>query len=179
MAATVRGGFTLKSLLSASYADGHRGSPIRPHALPPGMTTTGRQPALTAEEQAALDRARRLSRVLDEAVAVPGTNYRIGLDPLLGIAPVSGDAVAALGSLYIVATGLRLGLPRSAAATMLGLIAVEFVVGSIPIVGPIIDAHWKVNRRNVDRLEAYLADRAGDAEPADRDPVGSQSTDTQ
>lgn len=128
------------------------------------MTTTGRQSDLTPDEQAALDRVRRVSRVLDEAVTIPGTNYRIGLDPLLGIAPVSGDAVAALGSLYIVATGLELGLPRSVAARMIGLIAVEFVVGSIPILGPIVDAHWKVNKRNVERLERYLAEATDGAE---------------
>lgn len=142
------------------------------------MTTTGRQPDLTPDEQAALDRVRRVSRVLDEAVTIPGTNYRIGLDPLLGIAPVSGDAVAALGSLYIVATGLELGLPRSVAAKMVGLIAVEFVVGSVPILGPIVDAHWKVNKRNVERLERYLAEAADGAEQVgreterDRQPAG-------
>lgn len=139
------------------------------------MTTTGRQPSLTAEERAALDRVRRVSRALDEAIAIPGTDYRIGLDPILGIAPVSGDAVAALGSLYIVATGLELGLPGSVAASMVGLIALEFVVGSIPVLGPIVDAHWKVNKRNVERLEAYLAEEAGRAEQADRATGSRQS----
>jgi hypothetical protein len=136
------------------------------------MATTGRQASLTAEEQAALDRARRVSRALDEVIAIPGTSYRIGLDPILGIAPVSGDAVAALGSLYIVATGLELWLPGPVAARMVGLIALEFVVGSIPILGPILDAHWKVNVRNVDRLERYLAEEADRAEQPDRDVAG-------
>lgn len=83
-------------------------------------------------------------------------NYRIGLDPILGILPVSGDAVAALASLYIVLQGVRVGVPRHELATMILFIAVEFVVGSVPVLGTLLDAVVKVNQRNVRVLESHV-----------------------
>jgi hypothetical protein len=127
---------------------------------------TGRRSAAGAAEQGldvaerrALDRARSVARVLDEAVRVPGTRFRVGLDPILGVAPVSGDAVAALGALYVVFTGVKLGVPLSVTLTMLANVLVDFAAGSIPVLGTIIDAKLKVNRRNVELLESELATR--------------------
>jgi hypothetical protein len=93
---------------------------------------------------------------MDDALRIPGTGFRIGLDPVLGIVPVSGDAIAALGSLYIVLQGFRIGVPGRTLATMLLLVAVEFLVGSIPVLGTILDAVIKVNKRNTKTLESYL-----------------------
>lgn len=105
---------------------------------------------------AGLERARTIATMLDEAVRVPGTQFRVGVDPLLGVAPVSGDALAALGSLYIVLEALRLEVPAGTVARMLLAIGAEFVVGSIPILGTLIDAGWKVNKSNVELIEAHL-----------------------
>lgn len=122
-----------------------------------------RQPAdgttrqgLDAAEQQALDRARSVARVLDDAIRVPGTRFRVGLDPILGVAPVSGDAIAALGALYIVFTGIKLGVPLSVTLTMLGYVLLDFAAGSVPVVGTLVDATLKANRRNVALLEASL-----------------------
>lgn len=130
----------------------------------PGETGR-RSPAGAAEqgldvaERRALDRARSVARVMDDAVRVPGTRFRVGLDPILGVAPVSGDAVAAVGALYIVFTGIKLGVPLSVTLTMLANVLVDFAAGSIPVLGTIIDAKLKVNRRNVELLESELAKR--------------------
>lgn len=110
----------------------------------------------TPREEAALGRVRLLSRVLDDAIKVPGTNFRFGLDPVLGILPVGGDAVAAVISLYPVVEAYRFGASTSTITKMLALIAVDAVVGSIPVIGPVFDAVWKANKWNLRTLERQI-----------------------
>lgn len=107
---------------------------------------------------AALERARTVGVLLDESITVPGIGYKIGLDPIVGILPVAGDSVMTVASLYIVFVGLRLGLPPRTLAKMVGYVAVDFLLGSIPILGTVIDAVLKVNKRNVAIIERHVAD---------------------
>jgi hypothetical protein len=113
-------------------------------------------PTRTVARRAGLDRARAASTLLDEAIRVPGTDRRIGLDPILGLLPVAGDAVAALASLYVVFEAFRAGVPGRTLAAMLLLIAVDAVAGSVPVVGPVFDAFWKANRWNVSMFEDHV-----------------------
>ena len=115
--------------------------------------------ALTRREQAALKRARAMGRLLDEAVEIPGIGYRVGLDPVLSIAPVSGDIAGAALSLYIVAEAARLGVPPKTVAEMVLNVAIDAVGGSVPVLGTLVDAVWKANKRNVALLEEHLGDR--------------------
>lgn len=108
------------------------------------------------QEQAALRRVKTLSKLLDDAVRIPGTNARVGIDPILGIVPGAGDAVAAALSLYPVAEAYRLDAPPKLIAKMLSLIAVDLVVGSVPLLGPLFDAFWKANEWNARSLERHL-----------------------
>lgn len=101
-------------------------------------------------------RARAVAHFLDEAVRIPGTDYRIGLDPLLGLLPVVGDAPAAAASAYVVAVAAAVGVPRATLARMLLNVAVDALVGSIPIAGDVFDAVFKANVRNVRLLEARV-----------------------
>lgn len=109
-----------------------------------------------ADAERAVERTRRVGTLLDAAIRIPGTRYRIGLDPIVGIVPVSGDAVAAIASLYIVLEAFRVGVPYRTLATMLLFVGVDFLLGSIPLFGPLVDAVLKVNRRNADTLESYV-----------------------
>jgi hypothetical protein len=109
-----------------------------------------------SERAAGLERARRVAALMDGAVGIPGTDVRVGLDPMLGVVPVSGDAVAALVSLYVVFEGLRVGLPKRTLAAMLCWVALDFLVGSIPLVGPLFDARLRVNERNAGTIERYV-----------------------
>ena len=104
----------------------------------------------------ALKRAKTVSHLLDDAVRVPGTDIRFGLDPVVGILPVGGDLVAAIASLYIVFEAFRAGVPRRLLGKMLALVAVDFVVGSVPVLGVVFDAFWKANEWNVSMLESYV-----------------------
>lgn len=109
-----------------------------------------------AREEAALRRARAVSTLLDEAVRVPGTNFRVGLDPLVGVLPVGGDAVAAALSLYPILEAYRFDLPRRTLAKMVLLVAIDAVIGSVPVLGTVFDAFWKANTWNVQTLEEQL-----------------------
>jgi len=110
------------------------------------------------DEPPGMGRVRALSRLLDEAVEIPVLNYRVGLDPILGILPVGGDAVAAAVSLYIVAEGARMGASEGTVMKMVFNVLVDAVVGSIPVLGTLVDAVWKANERNVALLEAEFGD---------------------
>lgn len=108
---------------------------------------------------AGLRRVRIAARLLDDAVGVPFTDRRVGLDSLLGLLPVGGDAVGALLSLYVILEGYRLGVGRRVLARMAGNVALDFVIGLLPVVGDVFDAFWKANQRNVALIEAHHAER--------------------
>lgn len=112
---------------------------------------------LSPQELAArLDRIRRLSRLMDTAVRVPGTRIRFGLDSVIGLVPGFGDAATAGISAWIVREAYASGVPRRVLAKMLGNIAVDFVGGAIPLAGDLFDVYWKANQRNVELLEELL-----------------------
>jgi len=107
-------------------------------------------PLPTEVDAAAVRRMRLAARLLDDAVRVPGTNVRFGLDPLLGLLPVSGDVVGAALSLYVVFESARLGVSRGTLLRMLANVAVDFLGGSVPVLGDAFDVVWRANRRNLD-----------------------------
>jgi hypothetical protein len=103
-----------------------------------------------------LARARTLTRLLDSAARVPGTSFRFGLDPLLGLVPGAGDVAGAVLSGYVVILASRLGAPKTVIVRMLANVAIDTVGGTIPVVGDLFDAGWKSNTRNLALLERHL-----------------------
>lgn len=103
-----------------------------------------------------LGRIRTLARMLDSAVAIPGTKIRVGADSILGLIPVVGDLGGAALSGYIVLASARLGAPPSTLLRMLINIAIDTVVGSVPVLGDMFDVGWRANMKNADLLEAHL-----------------------
>ncbi|MCY7378703.1 MAG: DUF4112 domain-containing protein, partial [Gemmatimonadaceae bacterium] len=103
-----------------------------------------------------LARARALTRLLDSAARVPGTSFRFGLDPVLGLIPGLGDVAGAALSGYVVILASRLGAPKSVLVRMLGNVAIDTVAGAMPVVGDLFDAAWKSNTRNLALLERHV-----------------------
>ena len=97
----------------------------------------------------------RMAWLLDSAIQIPGTRFRIGLDAIVGLVPGFGDIVGVLLSSYIVREAARAGAPTSVLLHMAWNVAVEGVVGMIPFAGDVFDAAWKANQRNVALLEAH------------------------
>lgn len=102
-------------------------------------------------------RLQSLAWLLDNSIVLPG-GYRIGVDALIGLVPVFGDAIGALISAYIVNEARSIGVPRSVLLRMVANVAVESVLGSIPFAGDLFDAAFKANSRNLALLTRYHAD---------------------
>jgi hypothetical protein len=100
-------------------------------------------------DEAAVERMRAVAKLFDEQVEIPGTDFRVGVDPLVGAVPVVGDAVGAGVSLYVVAEAAYLGVSFSTVLRMLANVAVDAIGGSVPYVGVVFDAVWKTNKRNL------------------------------
>ncbi|MEY2833101.1 MAG: hypothetical protein RLZZ574_2360 [Cyanobacteriota bacterium] len=104
-----------------------------------------------------LRRIRKIAKILDTAIGIPGTKFRIGLDPILGLIPGGGDLVGAAISAYMIYLATSFGLEKSKVTQMIKNIALETTVGFVPIVGDLFDVYFKANIRNLDILEQHLA----------------------
>jgi Domain of unknown function (DUF4112) len=101
--------------------------------------------------------AKSISVWSDTVFEVPGLGWRFGLDPIIGLIPVAGDFASALVSLYILTVAAEMQVPRSTMLRMGLNVAIDYFVGSIPVLGNIFDFAWKANARNMELLERALA----------------------
>lgn len=114
-----------------------------------------------------LDQLNWLARLFDEAFIVPGTNYRIGLDALIGLVPGIGDLIGTALGFYIVWGAAQLGASIPTLVRMLGNVCLDTLVGAVPILGDLFDFGWKSNTRNLQLLRTHLqSTRAAMAIPA-------------
>jgi len=98
----------------------------------------------------------RLSRLLDIAFVVPGTQIRFGVDAIIGLVPVVGDWVGVALSSIILVEAARIGVPKTLLARMIGNVVIEGVAGAVPVAGDIFDVYWRANRRNLALLMRHL-----------------------
>ncbi len=94
---------------------------------------------------------------LDSVFHIPGIGIRFGLDAILGLIPGVGDTLSSLASLYILHAATRYGVPRATIMRMAMNVAVDYAVGSIPLVGDVFDVFWKSNKWNVALLRRHVA----------------------
>lgn len=112
--------------------------------------------------------ARALAHFMDDAIRIPGTRLRFGWDPVLGlIAPWIGDAATASSQVALIWSAFRAGVPRAVFARMLLNVAIDVVVGMVPLVGDLFDAGFKANRKNLALIERVERDVARKATFAD------------
>jgi hypothetical protein len=116
-------------------------------------------------------RVRTLARLLDSSISIPGTRWKIGLDPILGLIPGAGDMIGAVLSGYIVLEAVHADVPTLTLARMLVNVGIDTLIGSIPALGDVFDAAWKSNVMNVALLERHLI-ATGNAPPKRRNVVG-------
>jgi hypothetical protein len=112
-----------------------------------------------------------VARLLDNAIQIPGTSWKIGLDPIIGLIPGVGDMVGAVLSGYIVLEAVRAEVPTFTLARMLVNVGIDTLLGAVPALGDVFDAAWKSNTMNVTLLERHLV-AAGSAPPRRRNVIG-------
>ena len=126
-------------------------------ALVPEVGTLGRR----------LERLRRVGYLLDNSIPIPGTRLRVGIDAVIGLVPGIGDLVGGLLSLYILVEASRLGVSRAVLARMAWNVALDTLVGEVPILGDLFDAGYKANLRNLALLDGYVG-RPAESQRASR-----------
>ena len=109
---------------------------------------------LTREQR--LARLDAVAKLLDIAFIVPGTNIRYGIDGIIGLIPVIGDIIATALSLWLVREARALGAPWYVTMRMLGNVAVQGVVGAVPVAGDAFDVLFRANIRNVRLLRRWM-----------------------
>ena len=113
-------------------------------------------PEVGTLDERRLERMRRVGWLLDNSIPIPGTRFRLGIDQLIGLVPGIGDLIGGVLSLYIILEAHRLGVPRSLLARMGWNVAVDTIVGEVPILGDLFDIGFKANVRNLALLDAYF-----------------------
>lgn len=104
-----------------------------------------------------LARARRIAHLLDSQFKIGP--FRFGLDPILGLFPGAGDTLAVLLALYVVWIAYDMRVPGSILGRMLGNVAIDYIIGIIPVVGDLADFGMKPSQRNLALLENHLKQR--------------------
>ncbi len=101
-------------------------------------------------------RIEALEYVLEGALRVPGLNRRVGLDAILGLVPVAGDAIAAALGLYLVWEARNLGMPKWQLARMTAHVGIDTLVGAVPVAGDLFDFLYRSNSRNLKIIQKHL-----------------------
>ena len=124
------------------------------------MAVQGEVIGLSRRERfgAAERRIGRVTKVLDELFEVPGTSFKVGLDPIIGLIPIAGDAVAALVGAWVILEAARFGIPRIVLARMVLNLSVDLAIGLIPLIGDITDFIFTSNTRNLDLFRRHALD---------------------
>jgi hypothetical protein len=111
-------------------------------------------PKATVDDQT-IEALQMLSRLMDRAFTLPGTKIQIGADSILGLIPGIGDTLTAAISGYIYTFAKKAGVPGHIRAKMIWNIFIDWLIGSIPLVGDLFDIGWKANTKNVKIITEY------------------------
>ena len=124
------------------------------------MSTIGEVVGASRAERFRFAEARigRVTHLLDELVGVPGTPIKVGLDPVIGLIPVVGDAVAAGVGAWVIAEAARFGVPRVVLGRMILNLLVDLGIGAIPLLGDLYDFVFHSNTRNLELFRRHALD---------------------
>jgi hypothetical protein len=103
----------------------------------------------------ALELLRRWARLFDAAFRIPGTEFRFGLDPLIGLLPGIGDLATPLLTIFILWQAARMRVPKVVLIRMVLNAIIDAGVGAVPILGDAFDFAWRSNEWNMALLERH------------------------
>jgi hypothetical protein len=129
-------------------------------AAPRIITPQAKSVALTpAEIRQRLQRLDRLSEWLDSSIELPVVGFNIGWDTLIGLIPGIGDAATTAISAWIIKEARALGVGRWTLTRMIANVAMDGLVGTVPLAGDVFDAMFKANLKNLRLLKNSLRRR--------------------
>jgi hypothetical protein len=108
------------------------------------------------DPRAVRKRIEAMEHLLEGLFTIPGINRKIGLDVILDLIPVGGDAVGAAMGAWMVWEARNLGMSKLQMARMFGNVGVDFLLGLIPVVGMIPDFLFRSNTRNLKMIKRHL-----------------------
>jgi hypothetical protein len=111
---------------------------------------------LSEDTIAKLAHLRTLSNFWDNALRIPGTKLRLGLESVMGMLPFGGDIIGIILSCYVLFHAVQFQLPKDILLKMVANIVIDGAAGVVPVFGDLFDTVWKANTRNVNMLEEYL-----------------------
>ncbi len=97
----------------------------------------------------------RIAYLFDDQFRIPGTNFRFGLDPLINLFPVAGDAAGMMVSAALLITMARNGASRKVIILMMLNVMIDGLIGAIPLIGQVFDFYYKANLRNINLLKQH------------------------
>ncbi len=101
-------------------------------------------------------RIEAMEQLLERSFRIPGVNYPIGLDSIIGLVPVLGDIVTTAMGAYIVWEAKNLGLPKWKIWRMMGNVGFDALLGVVPVVGDAADFLFRSNTRNLRIVKKHL-----------------------
>jgi hypothetical protein len=125
----------------------------------PHETKSRRVHAEIVDSPEELERVRKLAHFMDNCIRIPGTDFRIGFDGLIGLIPGIGDAIGLIASAIIVTTAARAQVPKVILFRMILNVLFDSIIGALPIAGDAFDFAFKSNMKNMALLEAALVNR--------------------
>lgn len=117
---------------------------------------------------AARVRLQQIAYWLEGCIPIPGTRWKIGLEPIIGLVPVAGDVIGFLLSTIIILEGIKLGAPAGLITRMVGITLLDMLIGFVPVLGDLLDFAYKANRRNAQLLTKHLDEIEGLPQPKSR-----------
>jgi hypothetical protein len=97
----------------------------------------------------------RISKWMDSAFKIPGTNFRFGLDGILGLIPGAGDLSTLAVSGYLIVLMARNGASGYVLARMVLNVGIDALIGAIPFIGDLFDFVFKANQANMNLMRKY------------------------
>jgi len=120
------------------------------------MDQLDRMPGLGRDPHSVRQRIEMMEQVLERAFVLPGTNYRVGLDAVVGIVPVVGDLITAAMGAWIVWEARNLGMSKWQVTRMAANVGFDTAIGAIPFVGDLFDLAFRSNSRNLRIIRRHL-----------------------
>lgn len=109
-------------------------------------------------QNASMKQVARLTRLMDKQFTIPGTNFRFGLDGLLGLIPGVGDISTFAVSCYLLTLMAKNGASGYVMARMVLNVLIDAIIGSIPFIGDIFDFAFKANSKNMRLMQEHFVE---------------------